>query len=67
MPKPSLRDGERVPPSTQIYESNVKLLGVFLWTTVLVFVFPFYWLATSYAFRTRGGWFRCFSTYLASL
>lgn len=41
MPKPSLRDGERVPSSTQIHESNAKLLGIFLWTTVFVFVLVF--------------------------
>ena len=44
MPKPSLRDGERVPSSTRTYESNAVLLGTLLWAVLLAFVVGFVFL-----------------------
>lgn len=41
MAKPRVGDGERGPSSTRTYESNAKLLGLFLWTTVVLFSVTF--------------------------
>ncbi|WP_206750501.1 hypothetical protein, partial [Halorubrum sp. SP9] len=35
MRKPRVRDEQRVPSSTQTYESNAKLLGLLLWALVV--------------------------------